>query len=107
MGEGENRPEVAPYIDGQAVEVVNKIGELANVISTAIGKALQEVSTTFIRFANAVLAANEQTQAFEWAKIHRPRLVNIYRRTKKGRVRKKYRKRIVAEYRKGEQGCFD
>lgn len=104
MGEGEKRPEMAPYIGGEPVEIVSEIGELANVISNAVGKAFREVSTSFVKFANAVLAVNEQAQAVKWAEIYRPRLANIYRHTKKGRVRKKYRKRIVAEYR-GRNKC--
>lgn len=54
---------------------------------------------TVQNIADAILREYELRWAIRLATAHNPRLVRFYRHTKKGRIRKKYAKRILAWYR--------
>lgn len=78
--------------------------QLAEAAET-IRAAFAALTATFERVAEVVRAAvsaiawgYELERAIQWEEIYNPRLVHFYRHTKKGRIRKKYAKRIMAWY---------
>lgn len=64
-------------------------------ITDAMAPTIREIAEWLAAVHRAEALFNE---ALEAAKVGRPKWVTIYRRTKKGRIRKKYRDRILRWY---------
>lgn len=71
-------------------------------VAEAMKEIFQFVAELYIPYA---LANEEWEKAYLWAIAHRPKWVRIYNRTKKRRTRKKYRDKILREYRKEQARC--
>lgn len=71
----------------------------------AIGEMFQEAAAAFTELWRATAAAFAEDwlwkKAIAWAEQNRRDLAGRYHHTKKRRIRKKYRKRIVAAYLEG------
>lgn len=79
-----------------------KLAEAAATLKTALESLTpiwEELAKTVRRIGASILQGYELTEAIHWAKVYNPRLARFYLHTKKGRIRKKYAKRILAWYR--------
>lgn len=89
----ENMTAVQQAFSALGVSAANLVRSLGEFIQAAVAtlnlKPWQEVCTWYL--------------AYNWAKQARPKWVAIMERTKKRRVRKKYRNRILREYKEASQ----
>ena len=90
MGPDSNSGPVVAYLDGQPVEVGHPMPEITPDYSAG-GVTAEVAAAGLERFIYSL----EFDLAINLALALKPELVHRYRRTKKKRIRKKYKKRIM------------
>ena len=93
MGPESNSGPMVAYLDGQPVEIGTPLPEITPDYSA--GGVTAEVAAGLERFIYSL----EFDLAINLALALKPELVHRYRRTKKKRIRKKYKKRIMVWFR--------
>lgn len=76
-----------------------------NDLGNAMAIYTKDLALTAERINQILARAVIWGLAVPWAEKYRPKWLRIYKRTKKGRTRKKYYNKIVREYRK-EHPCL-
>lgn len=114
MGEESKTEEMTVYMDGRPFQVNGPLPEIsAGISAEQLTEATAYISTIWNgitaticnaaeglrEFFTTLAWALELRAAIHWAETYNPRLVHFYQHTKKGRIRKKYAKRIMASYR--------
>lgn len=91
---------VAAQFDGTiSTEKLAEVTETLRAAFAALTATFEQVAKVMQDAASAIAWAYELERALQWAEIYKPQLVHIYRHTKKGRIREKNAKRILAWYR--------
>lgn len=112
MGPEDKNVETAVCCNGQPVEVGTRLPEIIkgtegvaasfatfSGVCASFAISLKEAVTALAAIGGAIVAASEFCRALHWAEAYNRPLAHRYRHTKKERIRKKYRKRILSWYR--------
>lgn len=81
-----------------SAEQLEEAVETIRAAFAALAATFERVAEVMRDAVSAIAWGYELQRAIQWAEIYNPRLVHFYRHTKKGRIRKKYAKRIMAWY---------
>lgn len=100
----------APELNVLDEETMETIRHVAEKLSVAFNQVWEALKPILDRFINAISAlggdiawAQLYGNALIWAEVSHPEWTKILQRTKKTRIREKYRKRIVREYLKQKE----
>lgn len=100
----------APKLDVLDEETMENIRHAAEKFSVAINQVWEALKPILYRYIETISAlggdiaeARLYSNAIIWAEASHPEWTKILRRTKKTRIKKKYRKRIVREYLKQKE----
>lgn len=91
-------PELLDQIAQASAEIGSLWGELVEIVQVCANNLL-DLMPELVRWVRRYVVPHVITpDAMAWALDTHPDWVKIYRRTKSGRIRKKYRDRIMREY---------
>lgn len=110
MGTEDKNAEMVVYCDGQPIRAASELPGITTEKAAAAAAALssvwaaisitiKEAATALAATWDAIMAAERFNWALRWAEAYNRPLAYRYRHTKRERIRKKYRKRILSWYR--------